>query len=190
MFRTILGSLAGLAVAVAGVALFIWLLWLLWSRREEEEEEAVIELKTEPLTPAAEQEEAEAPVVEAEAVEEASEEVAEVAAAEEALEEIVEAEVAEEAPEEAEAPKPDDLTRIEGIGPKISGVLQEAGITTFAQLADTDPARLEEILEASDPRLRRLADPATWPEQAALAAADEWEAHEALRSELKGGRRV
>jgi predicted flap endonuclease-1-like 5' DNA nuclease len=82
------------------------------------------------------------------------------------------------------------LTRIEGIGPKISGVLQEAGITTFAQLADTDPASLEEILEASDPRLRRLADPTTWPEQAALAAAGEWEAHEALRGELKGGRRV
>jgi large subunit ribosomal protein L17 len=162
MFRTILGSLAGLAVAVAGVAFFIWLLWWLWSRREEEEEQEapVIELKTEPLAPAVEEEAAEAPAAEAEPV------------------------------EEAEAPAPDDLTRIEGIGPKISSVLQEAGITTFAQLADTDPASLEEILEASDPRLRRLADPATWPEQAALAAADEWEAHEALRGQLKGGRRA
>jgi predicted flap endonuclease-1-like 5' DNA nuclease len=165
MFRMILGSLAGLAVAVAGVAFFVWLLWWLWSRREEEEEAPAIELKTEPPLPAVEEEEAEAPAVEAE--------------------------VAEEAPEEtAEAPTPDDLTRIEGIGPKITGVLQEAGISTFAQLADTDPGRLEEILEASDPRLRRLANPATWPEQAALAAADEWEAHEALRGELKGGRRV
>jgi predicted flap endonuclease-1-like 5' DNA nuclease len=119
--------------------------------------------------------------------------VAEAETAEEEPEEITdaEAEVAEEEPEEAtEAPAPDDLTRIEGIGPKISGLLQEAGITTFAQLADTDPGSLEEILEASDPRLRRLANPATWPEQAALAAADEWEAHEALRSELKGGRRA
>ncbi len=175
MFRTILGSLAGLAVAVAGVALFIWLLWWLWSRREEEEEQEapVIELKTEPLAPAVEEEEAEAPAAEAEPVEEA------------------EAPAAEAEPvEEVEAPAPDDLTRIEGIGPKISSVLQEAGITTFAQLADTDPASLEEILEASDPRLRRLADPATWPEQAALAAADEWEAHEALRGQLKGGRRA
>lgn len=178
MFRTVLGSLAGLAVALAGVALFIWLLWLLWSRREEEEEAAVIELKTEPVAPVAEEEGAEAPVVEAEAAEEAPEETMD-----------AEMETAEEAPEEAETPEPDDLTRIEGIGPKISSVLQEAGITTFAQLADTDPTRLEEILEASDPRLRRLADPSTWPEQAALAAADEWEAHEALRSELKGGKR-
>jgi large subunit ribosomal protein L17 len=168
MFRTILGSLAGLAVAVAGVAFFIWLLWWLWSRREEEEEQEApaIELKPEPLAPAVEEEVVEAPAAEAEPAEEA------------------------EPVEEVEAPAPDDLTRIEGIGPKISSVLQEAGITTFAQLADTDPASLEEILEASDPRLRRLADPATWPEQAALAAADEWEAHEALRGQLKGGRRA
>ena len=181
MFRTILGSLAGLAVAVAGVAFFVWLLWWLWSRREEEEEAPVIELKTDLASPAVKEEgEEEAPVAEAEVAEEAPEETAEAGA-----------EVAEEAPEEAaEAPTPDDLTRIEGIGPKITGVLQEAGISTFAQLADTDPGRLEEILEASDPRLRRLANPATWPEQAALAAADEWEAHEALRGELKGGRRV
>ncbi len=83
----------------------------------------------------------------------------------------------------------DDLKRIEGIGPRIAAVLQEAGITTFAQLADADQARLERILEEADPRLLRLASPAHWPEQAALAAAGEWEALQALQSELKGGRR-
>jgi hypothetical protein len=36
----------------------------------------------------------------------------------------------------------------------------------------------------------RLAHPATWPEQAALAATGEWEALEALQAKLKGGRRV
>jgi large subunit ribosomal protein L17 len=178
MFRNICGSVAGLVVAVAGVAFFVWLLWSLWSRREEEEEAPVIELKTEPPPSAVEEEET--PVVEAEAAEEVAEEIVDAGA-----------ETAEETLEEAaEAPAPDDLTRIEGIGPKISGILQEAGITTFAQLADTDPGSLEEILEAADPRLRRLADPATWPEQAALAAGNEWEAHEALLGELKGGRRV
>lgn len=172
MIRTILGSCMGLAVAAAGVGLFVWLLWVLWSRHEAEEKAPVIELEMEEPLPAVPEEEVEA----AEAVEEA---------------EQVEEEVAEETVEEAvEAPPADDLTRIEGIGPKISSVLQEAGISTFAQLADTDPGSLEEILEAADPRLRRLAHPATWPEQAALAAADEWEAHEALRGELKGGRRV
>ena len=91
--------------------------------------------------------------------------------------------------EEEEPAVSDDLKRIEGIGPKISGVLQEAGIMTYIQLADAGVSRLEEILEEADPRLRRLANPATWPEQAALAAAGEWDALQALQNELKGGRR-
>jgi predicted flap endonuclease-1-like 5' DNA nuclease len=89
-----------------------------------------------------------------------------------------------------EPPVPDDLKRVEGIGPKISGVLQEAGITTFAQLADLDVGEIEKILEKADPRLLRLANPSTWPEQAALAAAGEGEALEALQKELKAGRRT
>jgi predicted flap endonuclease-1-like 5' DNA nuclease len=85
---------------------------------------------------------------------------------------------------------PDDLKRIEGIGPKISSVLQAAGIATFAQLAATDVGRLAQILEEESPRLRRLADPGTWPEQARFAAAGDWQGLAALQSELKGGRRT
>jgi len=88
----------------------------------------------------------------------------------------------------AEPPAPDDLKRIEGIGPKISGLLQAAGITTFAQLAATDVSRLKEILAEAD--LTALANPTTWPEQARLAAAGKWDAFETLQDELKGGRRV
>jgi predicted flap endonuclease-1-like 5' DNA nuclease len=91
-------------------------------------------------------------------------------------------------PGEIEQPKPDDLKRIEGIGPKISSLLQAAGITTFAQLADTGVERLEQIVE--DAGIRRIADPGTWSEQAALAAAGEWDELEALQDGLKGGRRV
>lgn len=90
--------------------------------------------------------------------------------------------------EPAVPPKPDDLKRIEGIGPKISALLQEAGISTFAQLAAAEASRLEEILAQAG--LSALAKPATWPEQASLAAAGDWEALEALHNELKGGRRV
>ena len=86
--------------------------------------------------------------------------------------------------------KPDNLTRIEGIGPKISGVLQAAGILTFAQLADTDPARITEILVAEDERLGRIAKPDTWPEQASLAAAGKWDELASLQNSLKGGRRA
>lgn len=99
----------------------------------------------------------------------------------------------EEAPPPIPAPPAvavDDLKRIEGIGPRIAGVLQEAGITTFRQLSNTSPEKIGEILEAADPRLLRLADPTAWPQQAALAAEGQWSALEALQDELKGGRKV
>ena len=82
---------------------------------------------------------------------------------------------------------PDDLERIEGIGPKIAGLLQAAGITTFSQLASADVGRLKQIL--SDAGIR-IADPTTWAEQAGLAAAGKWDELHALQDKLKGGRRV
>jgi predicted flap endonuclease-1-like 5' DNA nuclease len=86
-------------------------------------------------------------------------------------------------------PAPDDLKQIEGIGPKLSSVLQAAGITTFAQLAEADTGQLEQILEEADPNLLRLAKPTTWPEQAKLAAEGKWEELAKLQDELHGGRR-
>jgi predicted flap endonuclease-1-like 5' DNA nuclease len=102
----------------------------------------------------------------------------------------VAAPAAEPAPlvgEKVEPPPPDDLKLVEGIGPKISGLLQAAGITTFAQLADTEVNQLRQIvLDAGI----RIADPTTWPDQAKLAAAGKWDELEVLQGELKGGRRV
>lgn len=91
----------------------------------------------------------------------------------------------------ATAPKvvTDDLTKVEGIGPKISLLLQGAGITSFAQLAATAVDRLKEILSGGGPRYQ-LWDPGTWPEQAALAAAGDWDGFKKLKGELKAGRRV
>jgi predicted flap endonuclease-1-like 5' DNA nuclease len=83
--------------------------------------------------------------------------------------------------------EPDDLKRIEGIGPKISGVLAAAGIQTFGQLADADVGRLQQILTDAG---MTLADPASWPEQARLAAAGDWTALQKLQDELQGGRRA
>jgi predicted flap endonuclease-1-like 5' DNA nuclease len=80
---------------------------------------------------------------------------------------------------------PDDLAVIEGIGPKIAALLQDAGITTFNELAETEPARLESLLRDAD---LRLADPSSWPEQARLAAAGDWDALQSLQDRLKGGR--
>ncbi|MFQ5652868.1 MAG: hypothetical protein ACE5IY_23310, partial [bacterium] len=80
----------------------------------------------------------------------------------------------------------DDLTRIEGIGPVISGLLQTNAITTFAQLAATAPDRLRKMLDRAG---IWFSDPATWPEQASLAAANRWQDLETLQEALKGGQR-
>lgn len=86
-----------------------------------------------------------------------------------------------------EAAPTDDLKRIEGIGPKISGLLQAAGIASYAQLAAADVDHLKHILSQAG---LRLANPDTWPEQARLAAARDWEGLKHLQSRLKGGRRT
>ena len=81
----------------------------------------------------------------------------------------------------------DDLRRIEGIGPKISTILINAGIDTFDQLSKTKPEVIKAILEKAN---IPLAQPDTWPEQARLAAAGNWRELEAFQGQLKGGRRV
>lgn len=80
----------------------------------------------------------------------------------------------------------DDLQVIEGIGPKICGLLNADGIHTFEQLSRAPTAQLSGILERAGPRFK-LANPATWPEQAALAAAGKWTEFKALTDSLSGG---
>lgn len=87
----------------------------------------------------------------------------------------------------APSTEPDDLTVIEGIGPKIAGLLQNAGITTFDELAGSDPARLKALLDEAG---LQMADPSSWPEQARLAAAGDWDALKSLQDRLKGGRQA
>ncbi|RPI33165.1 MAG: DUF4332 domain-containing protein [Chloroflexota bacterium] len=85
-------------------------------------------------------------------------------------------------------PKPnDDLTEIEGIGPKTADVLRDAGIKSFSQLAKASDEELREILRDAN---MRSADPSTWPEQARLAASDDWDGLYAMRNELKAGRKT
>lgn len=81
----------------------------------------------------------------------------------------------------------DDLKKIEGIGPKMEAVLKQAGITTFARLAETSVEELQRILDEAG--VARITNPQTWPEQARLAAVGDWEGLEKLQNELKGGLR-
>ena len=62
----------------------------------------------------------------------------------------------------------DDLSLINGIGPKMAGILNENGINTFAQLANTDISTLKRILKEKN---LAFTNPTSWAEQARLAAA-------------------
>jgi large subunit ribosomal protein L21 len=79
--------------------------------------------------------------------------------------------------------KGDDLKKIEGVGPKIAETLNAAGISTFAELAKTDAAKISEII--ADVRGNHVTD--TWPKQAQLAADGKWDELQKWQDELDGG---
>jgi F-type H+-transporting ATPase subunit gamma len=82
----------------------------------------------------------------------------------------------------------DDLTRIEGIGPKMQSALKTAGIRTFAALAEASEDELRQAIEDAGMRLAPSLE--TWSEQAEYAASGDWDGLGALQEELEGGRRV
>jgi predicted flap endonuclease-1-like 5' DNA nuclease len=82
----------------------------------------------------------------------------------------------------------DDLTIIEGIGPKIETMLKNAGIRTWLQLSLKTTDQITAILLEADQRMQ-MHDPSTWPEQARLANNAEWEKLKIWQDELNGGRK-
>ena len=83
--------------------------------------------------------------------------------------------------------KTDDLKIVEGIGPKIAELLQSAGIKTWKALASADEDRLRSILDEAGPNFN-VHNPGTWPEQARLAEAGDWDGLKKLQDELNAGR--
>lgn len=79
----------------------------------------------------------------------------------------------------------DDLTKIEGIGPVISKVMNKNEIFTFQDLSKTTIKKLKEILAKNDLSYH---DPTTWAKQAKLAHNNEWEKLQIWQDELKGGK--
>jgi large subunit ribosomal protein L27 len=83
----------------------------------------------------------------------------------------------------------DDLKKIEGVGPKIAQILNEAGIMTFAQLANKTAEQIKDILEEAGPRYN-IHNPSSWPAQAKFAAEGKWEELKEYQEILIGGRDV
>ncbi|MFK7937502.1 MAG: 50S ribosomal protein L27, partial [Saprospiraceae bacterium] len=69
--------------------------------------------------------------------------------------------------------KVDDLKIVEGIGPKIEQLLNEGGINTWQELADSKVETLQGILDAAGSRYR-VHNPSTWAQQAQLCVDGNW----------------
>jgi predicted flap endonuclease-1-like 5' DNA nuclease len=79
-----------------------------------------------------------------------------------------------------------DLTVIEGIGPKINELFNNAGLKTFAQVAAATVPQMRKILDDGGPRFR-IANPSTWAAQSALARDNKWTELKKLQDGLSGG---
>lgn len=139
------------------------------------------EAKTEELAAVAKEKIEEAkPTVEAKGEEKAVKE--------EVQEEVAVAEApAKEAP--AEKPKKesaDNLTKIEGVGPKAAEALVAAGIDSYTAMAKAKPDAIKSVLTEASSRLAHL-DPTSWPKQAQMAADGKWDELKAWQDDAKGG---
>ena len=108
----------------------------------------------------------------------------------EASETETETETEAEAEAEVKSPKglgPDDLKVVEGIGPKCEEALKAGGIGTWKELADSTPEKITEILTAAEGNFSGQV-PTTWPDQAAMAVAGDWDKLEKWQDELDGGK--
>jgi large subunit ribosomal protein L27 len=83
--------------------------------------------------------------------------------------------------------KQDDLKMVEGIGPKIEGLLNDAGIVTWNDLANAPVEKVQAILDEAGPRYR-MHQPTTWAKQADMADKGQWELLEKYQDWLDGGK--
>ena len=152
------------------------------SEKDENEAEAtaVNAPEAEAETPAKEVSKTEEPIVEV-----VKEEPAKPEATKEEVPEKEEA-IVKEAEKKAEKAESDDLTKIEGIGPKAAEALVNAGLNTYEALAGGDPEKIKELLTEASSRLAHL-DPASWPKQAKMAAEGLWDDLKEWQEKVKGG---
>lgn len=121
-----------------------------------------------------------------EAVEEAKEKVETIV---EEMKEEVHTKTAPKEEKEETMAQSDDLKAVEGIGPKIEGILNEGGIRTYVQLAAASVEQIKGLLEAAGGRYKNH-NPTTWPRQSKLAADGKWDELKVWQDELDGGKEV
>lgn len=82
----------------------------------------------------------------------------------------------------------DNLTIVEGVGPKVQELLNENGINTFKDLSSKTAEEIKAILEPKGGIYASM-DPGTWPEQAKLAAEGKMDELKAWQEQLDGGKK-
>lgn len=80
-----------------------------------------------------------------------------------------------------------DLTIIEGIGPKIEKLFQKAGIGTWKDFSETTVERCQEILNEAGTSYKAH-DPKTWPLQSEMAYSGKWEVLKMWQDDMLGGK--
>jgi len=80
-----------------------------------------------------------------------------------------------------------DLSLIEGIGPKIRSLFHNFEISTWQALSDTSVAKCQEVLDSGGDRYK-VHDPASWPMQAKMAAEGKWKDLAKWQHEHKHGK--
>lgn len=83
--------------------------------------------------------------------------------------------------------EPDDLKKVEGIGPKIEQILNDGGIHTWRQLSQAKVEDLKKLLTEAGNRYKTH-NPTTWPKQAGMAADGKWDELEKYQDYLDGGK--
>lgn len=83
--------------------------------------------------------------------------------------------------------KENDLTIVEGIGPKIQELFHNHGINTWKELSEAAIETCQRVLDNGGDRFK-IHNPGTWPEQAKMAYEGKWKALLKWQDELDGGK--
>lgn len=83
--------------------------------------------------------------------------------------------------------KENDLTAVEGIGPKIKELFHNHDVKTWSDLANCTVEKCQSILNSGGERFK-IHKPFTWPKQSRLAAEGKWQELKDWQDQLDGGK--
>lgn len=83
--------------------------------------------------------------------------------------------------------KENDLKIVEGIGPKIEALLNNAGINSWRDLSEASTEKLQSVLDSGGENYA-IHNPSTWARQALFAYQGKWQELKEWQSNLLGGK--